>query len=199
MKKKKFHFHCDLHLGLTHSDTKANELYALGAEKGYATAQYNLGFRYRFGRGVEIDFNRCVELWEESAKQGHLQSQFNLSGLYLDGSLDNENGNPMTIPKNDPLCFKWALAAAKQGDVDAQRNTAICYQKGRGVEPNHVSAFEWWMKAAMQDNSHAQYFVGFYFEQGTGRDIDLIQALFWFRKAAAQGIQLAMEAVERLA
>ena len=66
------------------------------------------------------------------------------------GSLDNENGNPMTIPKNLPLHFKWALAAAKQGHVRGQSYTAECYEKGWGVEQNEDSAFEWYLKAAEQ-------------------------------------------------
>ena len=185
-------------LGLTQSDTKAIELLTLAAEKGNAYARYNLGHHYNDGEGVEIDFNRCAELWEQSAKQGYVSAQFNLCDLYKDGSLDNENGNPMTIPLNHPLHFKWALAAAQQGDKDGQVYTADCYANGWGVERNLVSAFEWYMKAAEQDDSIAQYCVGRYFEEGRGTDIDLIQALSWYRKAAAQGYQVAMEAVERL-
>jgi len=184
--------------GLTQSDTKANELYALAAEKGHAHARYNLGRNYKRGNGVEIDFNLCVELWEQSAKQGHVDAQFNLCVIYRYGSEDNENGNPMTIPKNLPLCFKWALAAAKQGDIGGQVYAAHCYEKGWGVEPDLASAFEWFMKAAEQENEYAQNNIGRFFEFGYGIDIDLIQALFWYRKAAAQGLQDAMNAVERL-
>jgi len=185
-------------LGLTQSSTKANEMYALAAEKGHANARCNLGYNYYHGIGVDNDFVRCVELWEQSAKQGYVHAQFNLCDLYKDGSLDNENGNPMTIPKNHPLCFKWSLAAAKQGDADGQRYTAECYEEGWGVEPNDESAFEWYTKAAEQENRYAQFCVGRYYEDGKGRDIDLIQALFWYRKAAAQGVQQAANAVERL-
>ena len=104
----------------------------------------------------------------------------------------------MTIPKNLPLHFKWSLAAAKQGDSEAQRYTAICYQEGRGVEPNHVSAFEWYIKAAEQENAFAQRRTGICFEEGRGCEINVDQALFWYRKAAAQGDLYAINAVERL-
>ena len=173
-------------------------MYALAAEKGHAGARFNLGCAYNVGIGVEIDFNRCVELYEQSAKQGYMNAQFNLSCMYRDGSGDNENGNPMTIPKNHPLHFKWALAAAQQNHIGGQAYTAECYEKGWGVEPNHASAFEWYMKAAVQEDVNAQYFIGQYFEYGTGTDIDLMQALVWYRKAEAQGDQEAEDAVERL-
>ena len=185
--------------GLTQSSTKANEMYALAAEKGHAEARFNLGYNYKYGMGVEIDFVRCVELWEQSAKQGDVHAQFNLSDIYRYGSEDNENGNPMTIPKNHPLSFKWALAAAKQGDADGQAYTAFCYQDGRGVEQNHASAFEWYVKAAEQEDAFAQRHTGICFERGKGCEINVDQALFWYRKAAAQGDQYAINAVERLA
>ena len=118
--------------------------------------------------------------------------------MYREGSQDNENGNPMTIPRNDPLRFKWGLAAAQQGNIGGQTDAAECYEKGLGVERDYASAFEWWMKAAEQDDDIAQFIIAEYFEEGRGRDIDLIQALFWYRKAAAQGVQQAANAVERL-
>ena len=107
-------------------------------------------------------------------------------------------GNPMTIPENLPLHFKWALAAAEQDHIGGQTYTGHCYDEGWGVEPNLASAFEWYMKAAEQEEVNAQYNIGWYFEHGTGCDIDLGQALFWYRKAAAQEDESAMEAVERL-
>ena len=118
--------------------------------------------------------------------------------MYREGSLDNENGNPMTIPKNHPLCFRWALAAAKQDHIGGQAYTAECYEKGWGVEPNHASAFEWYMKAAEQEDSFAQRRTGICFEEGKGCEINVDQALFWYRKAAAQGDQYSISAVERL-
>ena len=56
---------------------------------------------------------------------------------------------------NHPLYFKWALAAAKQGDADGQTYAGDCYERGCGVEPNDATAFEWYMKAAEQDDGEA--------------------------------------------
>jgi len=76
-------------LGLTQSDTKANELFALAAEKGHSMARFNLGYSYRLGTGdLAIDFNRCVELYEQSAKQGHVDAQAALARIYFFGSED---------------------------------------------------------------------------------------------------------------
>ena len=107
-------------------------------------------------------------MYEQSAKQGDVDAQFNLCHLYKNGSQDNENGNPMTIPKNLPLHFKWSLAAAKQDHVGGQTFTARCYEEGWGVAPNLASAFEWYMKAAEQENAFAQRRTGICFEEGKG-------------------------------
>ena len=78
-------------LDLTQSDTKANELWALAAEKGNALARFNLGNSYYKGRGdVAVGFNRCVELWTQSAKQGLVEAQFNLADIYRSGSKDGK-------------------------------------------------------------------------------------------------------------
>ena len=60
---------------------------------------------------------------------------------------------------NHPLYFKWALAAAKQGDADGQTYAGDCYERGCGVEPNDATAFEWYMKAAEQDDGEAFLFL----------------------------------------
>ena len=143
------------YVGLTQSDTKANELWALVAEKGHAKARYHLGHGYRNGEGdLAIDFKRCVKLWEQSAKQGDIDAQASLGNMYLLGSRD---GPPMTIPVDPQLCFRWMLAAAKQGHVIAMNNIGHAYQFGTGVEQDDESAFEWYKKVAETGDEDAQF------------------------------------------
>ena len=182
-------------LGLTQSDTKSNELYALAADKGHAIARYNLGHSYGLGRGnLAIDVNRCVELWEQSATQGDVDAQVCLGDMYRLGSRD---GPPMTIPVDPQLGFRWHLAAAKQGHVNAMINTGNAYETGNGVEQNAESAFEWYLKAA-ETCRVAQYNVGLFYEAGRGVDVDLVQAMHWYQKSAAQEYEPAIDSVERL-
>ena len=54
------------------------------------------------------------------------------------------------------------------------------------------------MKAAEKGDKNAQYNIGSSYEKGTGCEIDLVQAMHWYQKSAAQGIQFAIDAVERL-
>jgi TPR repeat protein len=183
-------------LGLTQSDTKANELYALAADKGHSQARFILGYSYRLGKGdLAIDFNRCVELWEQSATQGDVDAQASLGEMYRLGSRD---GPPMTIPVDPQLSFRWNLAAANQEDVEAMNNIGFAYHTGRGVEQNDESAFEWSMKAAEKGKQNAQYMIGMFYEFGRGCEMDLVHAMHWYQKSAAQEYQYAMDAVARL-
>ena len=182
-------------LGLTQSDTKANELYTLAADKGHAIARYNLGYNYKHGKGVAIDFTRCLELFEQSAKQGYVNAQYRLCGLYQYGSQD---GPPMTIPINHKLDFKWCMAAAENGHAGAMNDIGVRYENNgtTGVDQNLETALGWYIRSAVKGNSHGQNNLGTYYEEGKGTiTVDLVQALHWFQEAAAQELPRAQFSV----
>ena len=52
------------------------------AEQGYASAQYNLGFMYRNGRGVPANDKTAVKWFTKAAKQGSAIAQSYLSFMY---------------------------------------------------------------------------------------------------------------------
>ena len=49
---------------------EAVKWYRLAAEQGDAAAQYNLGFAYYNGEGVEQDYAEAVKWWQMAAEQG---------------------------------------------------------------------------------------------------------------------------------
>ena len=57
----------------------------LRAEQGDASAQYNLGVRYAFGRGVPQDEAEAVRWYRLSADQGNASAQYNLGVSYSNG------------------------------------------------------------------------------------------------------------------
>ena len=70
--------------------------------KGYAPAQYDLGYHYYQGLGIERDYYQAAH---------------------------------------------WYRKAAEQGNKNAQRALADCYEQGRGVPGNPSLAREWREKA----------------------------------------------------
>lgn len=54
------------------------------------------------------------------------------------------------------------------------------------------------LKAAEKGDELAQYNVGLFYDNGREVNVDLVQAMHWYQKSAAQGMQQAIDAVERL-
>lgn len=81
---------------------------------------------------------------------------------------------------------KW-LQAAEQGNVSAQYNLGVVFQKGQGVERDYKKAAEWYLKAAEQGKAQAQFWLGFLYQNGMGVTKDYGSAFCWYLKAAEQG------------
>lgn len=87
----------------------------------------------------------------------------------------------------------WTLAAtlcakeARSGTVTAQRNLAVMYDRGVGVERDPALAARWMRSAAEAGSRNAAYLLGAMYETGRGVEQDDAQALAWYRKAALLG------------
>jgi len=149
------------------------------AEAGDAQAQFNLGYDYSEGDGVEIDHVLAVHWYQKAAKQGHAYAQFNLALKY-------ENGEG--VLQDSQKAIFWFLKAAEQGDADAQVNLGIAYANGESGNLDYSEALKWLLKAAEQRNAAAQYFLGLMYDGGAGVEEDKTEAVSWYRKAAEQGV-----------
>lgn len=78
-------------------------------------------------------------------------------------------------------------AAARQGDVAAQRSLGLAYHEGQGVLQNYARAAELLMAAAQAGDRVAQGMIGQYLFTGLGLERDPEEALVWLRKAAQDG------------
>ncbi len=59
----------------TNPDQKAIVLYTKAADQGHADAQYELGFLYITGKGVEPDQQKGMEWIRKAAEQGHAKAK----------------------------------------------------------------------------------------------------------------------------
>jgi TPR repeat protein len=58
--------------------------------------------------------------------------------------------------RGDPEIVTGLLAAAEQGDVDAQYRVGLIYAEGRGVAQDEVKSFYWLSRALQQGDAGAQ-------------------------------------------
>jgi hypothetical protein len=76
---------------------------------------------------------------------------------------------------------------ADHGEVDAQYNLGVMYDKGQGVTRDYAVAVSWFRKAADQGFAPAQLSLGVMYENGLGVPQDFTTAARWYRRAADQG------------
>lgn len=91
---------------------------------------------------------------------------------------------------NGLLSVKQLQNAAEQGNVIAQFNLGLCYNKGTGVKKDRAKAAVWYQKAATQGNADAQNILGDCYFRGRGVSQDYGKAVQWYQKAAKQPLML---------
>lgn len=104
------------------------------AQSGSGAAQYALGLRYEYGRGIDQSDSQAMFWYKKSAVQGVASAQYRLAVL-----LDNGWGGTV----NKQQAFAWYKAAAEQGIALAQHDLAIAYFQGSGTERNLMQSFMW--------------------------------------------------------
>ena len=114
--------------------TKLKEFlkYKPKAEKGDASAQFNLGRCYFYGQGVAKDEVEAVKWYRKAADQGNARAQSNLGFCYAKGT---------GIAKDEVEAVKWYRKAADQGNARAQYTLGMCYRDGEGVAKDEVEAY----------------------------------------------------------
>lgn len=81
------------------------------AQKGFADAQYNLGWLYANGNGLAVDIAQALDWWRKAARQGHADAQFAVALTYTTGE-----GVKQDLQK----ATDWYLSAARLGHADAR-------------------------------------------------------------------------------
>lgn len=97
-----------------------------------------------FERG---QYDIAYSLWLPMAEAGDAEAQNYIGLMYYLG---------LGQRRNDAEALKWFELAAEQGHPNAQRNTGIMYQNGRGLpQQNYYQAYIWFYAAHRQGNPRA--------------------------------------------
>ena len=83
--------------------------------------------------------------------------------------------------------FEIWLPLAREGDIRAQYNLGVLYDKGLGAPQDYAEAARWYLVAAERGHLDAQANLGFAYEQGRGVTQDYAAAAKWYRAAAERG------------
>jgi hypothetical protein len=144
------------------------------AGKGDPAEQYDLGNMYLMGVGVDIDYPKAIQAFEQAAGQGNDKASYKLGVIYYEG----------TGVRADPqAAFKWFGQAALHGLPAAQYYYGRLYAEGKGTPRNDKLALEWLTRAV--DNG---------FEQARGEMLNVSENIDMERSAAATAAQAVQAA-----
>ena len=161
-----------------------------GFIKNHAKYIYDIGEEYYYGKGVEQDYAKAVECYEQSADMGYADAQFRLGYFYF-YEYYHENYNEMEKERINGL--ELLIKAANQGHVKAQDELGLIYLDGYGwvdepiVGQDYTKALEYFTKAANQGYASAQTSLGYCYEKGYGVKQDYKKAVEYYKIAAEKG------------
>ena len=150
----------------------------LSAERGDATAQYDLGRLYYYGKGMPQDYAEAMGWARKAADQGDARAQYDVGYLYQHGQ---------GVTQDSAEAVRWFRKAADQGEARAECSLGNMYFYGRGVARDYGDALRWYRKSADQGNAFGQQSVGSMLYHGIGVPQDYAEAARWYRRAADQG------------
>jgi TPR repeat protein len=201
---------------------EAQELLAK-AEGGDAAVQYEVGVRYRDGKGLTENPATALEWFLKSAEQGNAQAMKAAGDLYYSG---------IGVTQDNAEALRWYEQAAEKGDADGQamagyllvvnhqgaitaqdkaikylesaaRNGSIIGKTKMGLlfyagilgEPDYARALSLFQSAANGNDNEAQCFLALMYEQGHGVQENKEKAAEWYQKSVAQGYHPAERAL----
>jgi uncharacterized protein len=201
---------------------EAVSFYRKAAEQNHGRSQFNLGFMYERGLGLDKNYAKAIHWYRKAAAQGIAAAYIGLGGVFESGAGGIKNyaeavrwyrkaakkGNSfgkyklggmydfgLGVDKNYVKAADWYRKAADEGLGIAQSSLGLLYEKGRGVSKDYAKAINLYRKAAIQGDKIGQTSLGYMYEFGLGVNKNYIQAVQWYRKAADQGDAVAQQAL----
>ena len=150
------------------------------ADKGSPAAQFELGERFYYGKGILKDSTEAVEWWRKAAIQNFPPAEYELGLAYGLG-----NG----VPKDKEEGSKWCRMAADAKLPVAEDFEGIAYTLGKtGATQNYSEAFRWFKSAADQNYPPSQYRLALCYRDGKGTPANSSESIVWFQRAASNGV-----------
>ena len=182
-----------------------------GAKSGDMNLQLKIGDIYEEGSAYPKSYEKAVEWFQKSAKQGHALAQFNIDIFNSKGhapatnsskaypwnniakdknkakefyqkGLNHEIGN--TNEQDIVIAIEWYKKAAELGNPEALFSLGNMHERGKHFDKNISEAIYYYSLAANSGSISAQVRMAEIYEQGEGVKQDIKKALYWYKKAS---------------
>ncbi len=151
------------------------------AELGIAEAQYNLGYCYQVGAGVEQNQQKAIEWYSKSAELGFNDGLYQMMMAY---------GNGEGVDQDSEKAFLYALKCAENGDGTCMWNVVNCYYQGMGVEKDMDKMLEWAIRLGKLKNpenltksgyiTSTRLQLAYMYRDGNELEQDYFKSYLWF-------------------
>lgn len=160
---------------------KAVPILKQAAELGNAESQYNLGYCYQAGIGIEQNSKKAIEWYSKSAEQGWNDGLYAMMMAYGSG-----NG----VQQNFNKAFSFAIKCAENGDGTCMFNVINCYKEGIGTEKDIDKMLEWAIRLGKLQNpenlqksgyiTSSRLNLAYMYRDGTDVEQDNFTSYQWF-------------------
>jgi len=122
----------------------ANHLLRMAALQGCATAWFNLGQQYYFGKGVDIAYASAAAYYRHAFECGMTHAAAALGDLYEEEVCDGDQSWSV-----DPTAaYRWFLRGAEQGDARCQFEVGYRLLHGVQVPVDPATGLYWLERAS---------------------------------------------------
>lgn len=150
----------------------------LQAEKGLASAQYNLGRMYELGIKLPVDKRQAMEWYRKSALQEYADAEYRLGIALLYG---------VGVAQDEVQGKQWLTKAAKHQHPVAQK---LVEGMRNSLESATVSlAASWYLERALGGDAKSSFHLGKLYQYGWGVEPDRNEAIKWYQRASSLGFK----------
>jgi TPR repeat protein len=153
------------------------------AEKGYASAQFRMGWLYERGVGVAQDFVKAREWYAKAMANGDADAIARTGLLYELGLGVEKNYDKAAAYYQRAIAADSALGYAHMGYL---------YETGKGVPRDREKAAEHYRRGMEKGDYLAMTRLGFLYQLGRGVGKDEYKAVELYKQAVDHGQPLAM-------
>ncbi|QDV09347.1 Putative beta-lactamase HcpC precursor [Planctomycetes bacterium Poly30] len=154
----------------------------IAAEAGDGAAMVTLGYRHRFGEGVERDLKKMLYWYRRGAEHGDATAIANLAICY-------QNGEGVKV--DSERAYALREEAAEMGHAGSRVWLAFALVDGTGCEPDPVRA-RGLLEELAEDDPEVAHDLADRLIDGPGLDQDVEAGLTWMQSAADRGYAPAL-------
>jgi uncharacterized protein len=141
---------------------------------------YCLGRMEYSGEGVERDYSKAFQWYQQAANAGHIHSNYCIAKMFYSGE---------GVPQDYGQAKLFYKIAADGKDKYAYHALGKMYDTGTGVEQNYSKAANWFTLASKENVPYADYRLAQLYESGQGVEKDEELSSILYKKALDEFVE----------